>query len=78
MNQKLSEKEKHMTEYVSVEKLREVLTSSPKFLIQRQEGWECFICDMPLMECSHYHGEWQCQDCGDWTYPVYYDFEDGC
>jgi DNA (cytosine-5)-methyltransferase 1 len=44
-----------------------------------EEGWECSKCGIGIFDgCSHYHGEWQCLDCKEWTYPFYYDPEDGC
>mgnify|MGYP003638045721 CR=1 FL=1 len=47
--------------------------------IRGEEGWECVGCGKPVFGgCEHYHGEWQCSDCGEWTYPFHYDFAEGC
>ena len=47
-------------------------------LKKTEDGWICTNCHNPLDQCDHYHGEWQCQECKEWTYPMYYDIEDGC
>ena len=47
--------------------------------IRTDKGWECGTCGQDVFNgCSHYFGEWECEDCGEWTYPFYYDFEEGC
>jgi hypothetical protein len=47
----------------------------------KHSDWHAFVCKIcyeTLDRCDHYHGEWQCLDCGEWTFPVYYEFDDGC
>ena len=47
--------------------------------IRTEEGWECTSCGLEIFNgCRHDHGEWECIDCGEWTYPFYYEPEDGC
>ena len=47
--------------------------------IQGENGWECRACGKPVLDgCRHYHGEWQCKRCGEWTYPFHYEPEQGC
>jgi len=47
--------------------------------IRTDEGWECGSCRQDVFNgCPHYFGEWECEDCGEWTYPFYYEFKDGC
>ena len=47
--------------------------------MDHQMGAICVICDLPIFDgCEHYHGEWQCDDCGEWTYPFYYEISEGC
>ena len=47
--------------------------------IQGENGWECRACGKPVFDgCRHYHGEWQCKRCGEWTYPFHYEPEQGC
>ena len=46
---------------------------------EEDEGWICTKCKNPVFEgCGCDHGEWECGDCGEYTYPFYYDFDDGC
>ena len=43
------------------------------------DGWVCNSCGVGVFDgCECNHGEWQCQDCGEWTYPFYNGIEDGC
>ena len=47
--------------------------------VRTDEGFACNRCGEDVFNgCRHYHGEWQCKDCGNWTYPFHYKFEDGC
>lgn len=42
-------------------------------------GWICNTCDLDVFSgCLHYHGEWQCRSCGEWTYPFWYEHREGC
>jgi len=44
-----------------------------------ESGIICQACGFDVMVgCMHYHGEWVCNDCGEWTYPFFYDFSGGC
>lgn len=46
---------------------------------QTDDGWICRKCNQDVFGgCEHYHGEWQCADCGEWTYPFHYTFSEGC
>ena len=39
----------------------------------------CIQCGLPVFSgCGCEHGEWQCRDCGEWTYPWHYSRADGC
>ena len=43
------------------------------------DGWYCLRCGLAIFGgCGCDHGEWQCDECGEWTYPFYYDRSDGC
>ena len=47
--------------------------------IQTDNGWKCKWCDKEVMSgCECDHGEWECNECSEWTYPFYYDERDGC
>lgn len=42
-------------------------------------GWICNLCGNGVFEgCGCDHGEWECMECGEWTYPFYYEKDDGC
>jgi len=44
-----------------------------------ENGWFCKWCGGEVMsECECDHAEWQCTDCGEWTYPFHYEKRDGC
>ena len=48
---------------------------------ERRDGdWYCNSCGLLIFGgCGCDHGEMQCKECGEWTYPFYYDLpEDGC
>ena len=46
---------------------------------RRDDGWYCLRCGLAIFGgCGCDHGEWQCDKCGEWTYPFYYDRSDGC
>ena len=48
---------------------------------KRRDGdWYCNSCGLLIFGgCGCDHGEMQCKECGEWTYPFYYDLpEDGC
>ena len=39
----------------------------------------CKECRVSVFDgCDHDHGERLCEGCGEWTYPFYYDLDDGC
>lgn len=41
--------------------------------------WECKQCGSPVFGgCECDHGESQCHNCREWTYPFYYSTSDGC
>ena len=43
------------------------------------DGWICARCGQEIFSgCGCDHGEWQCGECGEWTYPFYYSTEEGC
>jgi len=47
--------------------------------IQTDDGWKCKWCKRGVMSgCECDHGEWECNECEEWTYPFYYDEWDGC
>jgi hypothetical protein len=44
-----------------------------------EEGFVCNTCQQEIFAgCELYFGEWLCRDCDEWTYPFYYEIEDGC
>ena len=48
---------------------------------ERRDGdWYCNSCGLLIFGgCGCDHGEMQCKECGEWTYPFYYELpEDGC
>ena len=46
---------------------------------KNDDGYFCKLCGLDVFNgCEHYHGEFQCLECNEWTYPVYCDIRDGC
>ena len=46
---------------------------------QTESGWICKSCKQDVFSgCGCDHGEWECLDCGEWSYPFHYDKRDGC
>ena len=47
--------------------------------VRTDDGWYCRRCGRDVFEgCECDHGEWQCGECGEWTYPFHYEKSDGC
>jgi len=47
--------------------------------VRTDDGWFCRTCGVAIGNgCGCPHGEWQCVDCGEWTYPFHYEHADGC
>jgi len=44
-----------------------------------EDGWQCDTCNREVFNgCECDHGERLCSECGEWTYPLYYEMADGC
>ena len=44
-----------------------------------EDGWQCEQCGQDVFGgCDCDHGERICGNCGEWTYPYYYEVADGC
>lgn len=44
-----------------------------------EDGWICEMCGEDVFcGCQCDHGESQCPRCGEWTYPFFYEPNDGC
>lgn len=57
---------------------KDIFLQAGNTVIETPEGLVCIQCRLPIDQCNHYHGEWQCKHCHEWTYPFYYDISDGC
>lgn len=44
-----------------------------------EDGWICKSCNAGIFSgCGCDHGEWHCEDCGEYTYPFHNSRDDGC
>ena len=47
--------------------------------VRTDDGWYCKWCNREVFSgCECDHAEWECNECGEWTYPFYYEERDGC
>lgn len=43
------------------------------------DGYICLSCGAEIFSgCECDHGEWECDECGEYTYPFHYDRDEGC
>lgn len=47
--------------------------------VKSENGWQCLDCHQDVFGgCECDHGERVCRECGEWTYPYYYEVVEGC
>ncbi len=46
---------------------------------RNEDGYFCTKCQCGIFAgCECNIGEWECRDCGEYTYPFFYEFNEGC
>ena len=46
---------------------------------RNEDGYFCTKCQCGIFEgCECNLGEWECRECGEFTYPFFYEFNEGC